>query len=132
MGFEEIAHTADWSVRVWANDLQGLFVEAAKAMNSLSGTAAGRAPRLKRIFESEAPDAEILLVSFLSELVYLQEQENVAFDRFELALQDQTLKVVMEGGPVERVDKAIKAVTYHNLKVERTEKGFETTIVFDV
>jgi SHS2 domain-containing protein len=132
MGFEEVAHTADWSVRVWADDLPGLFVEAARAMNSLSGTAAGQAPRLRRTFESEAPDAETLLVSFLSELVYLQEQENVAFDRFELALQDQRLRVEMEGGPVERVDKAIKAVTYHNLKVERTEQGFETTIVFDV
>jgi SHS2 domain-containing protein len=29
-------------------------------------------------------------------------------------------------------EKAIKAVTYHNLKIEKTNQGFETTIVFDV
>jgi SHS2 domain-containing protein len=38
----------------------------------------------------------------------------------------------MEGGPVDRVDKAIKAVTYHNLRIARTDRGLEATIVFDV
>ena len=41
MGFEEISHTADWSARVWAPDLPSLFTEAARAMNSLSGTVIG-------------------------------------------------------------------------------------------
>ena len=27
MGFEEIPHTADWSIRVWADDLAGLLAE---------------------------------------------------------------------------------------------------------
>lgn len=132
MGFEEIPHTADWSVRVWAEDLSSLFVEAAGAMNSLSGTVTGPGPRLTRTFEAEAPDAESLLVAFLSELVYLEEQENLAFDRFDLDIYDRRLKVTMEGAPVERVDKAIKAVTYHNLNIEKTDKGLEATIVFDV
>jgi SHS2 domain-containing protein len=87
---------------------------------------------MKRTFEAEAPDAESLLVAFLSELVYLQEQENLAFDRFELQIHERQLKVDMQGGPVERVDKAIKAVTYHNLRIARTDRGLEATIVFDV
>jgi SHS2 domain-containing protein len=132
MGFEELPHTADWSVRVWAQDLASLFMEAARAMNALSGTVAGQGPRLKRTFEAQAPDAESLLVAFLSELVYLQEQENLAFERFELQIHEPQLKVNMEGGPVDRVDKAIKAVTYHNLRIERTDRGLEATIVFDV
>jgi SHS2 domain-containing protein len=132
MGFEEISHTADWSVRVWAEDLPLLFVEAAQAMNSLSGTAIGPGPRVTRTFEAEGPDVESLLVAFLSELVYYQEQENVAFDVFDLRVAAQWLKVGMEGAPIESVEKAIKAVTYHNLKIEKTPEGFETTIVFDV
>lgn len=132
MGFEEIPHTADWSVRVWAEDLASLFVEAARAMNSLSGTVTGNGPRLKRTFELEAPDAESLLVAFLSELVYFQEQESLVFDFFQVDVDRQRLAVDMEGGPVERVDKAIKAVTYHNLKIDNTDKGLEATIVFDV
>jgi SHS2 domain-containing protein len=132
MGFEEIPHTADWSVRVWAPDLPSLFVESARAMNALSGTVLGAGERLKRGFEAEAPDPESLLVAFLSELVYLQEQENLAFDVFDLRVASQWLKVQMEGAQIDSVDKAIKAVTYHNLKILATRDGLEATIVFDV
>ena len=143
MGFEEISHTADWSVRVWAQNLPSLFAEAARAMNSLSGTRIGNGLRVKRTFESESPDVESLLVAFLSELVYCQEQENLAFDEFKFEVKKlalnravvsnvEKLKVEMEGAQISSVDKAIKAVTYHNLQIKETELGFETTIVFDV
>ena len=132
MGFEEISHTADWSVRIWAPDLPSLFAEAARAMNSLSGIVIGKKPRVKQTFESEAADMESLLVAFLSELVYFQEQENLAFDSFSIELETQRLKVGMKGGSIISVDKAIKAVTYHNLKIEKIDKSFETIIVFDV
>lgn len=132
MGFEEISHTADWSARVWAHDLPSLFTEAARAMNILSGTVAGTGPRLKGRFEAEAPDVESLLVAFLSELLYYQEQENIAFDQFELRVEPGRLKAEMEGAQIASSEKAIKAVTYHNLKVKRTDQGVETTIVFDV
>ena len=132
MGFEEIAHTADWSARVWAPDLPSLFIEAARAMNSLSGTLIGNGTRVTQTFEAEGPDPESLLVAFLSELVYYQEQENLTFDVFDLRVATQWVKVAMEGAHVESVEKAIKAVTYHNLKIEKTAEGLETTIVFDV
>ncbi len=132
MGFEEIAHTADWSARVWAQDLPSLFAESARALNALAGTVTVPGPRLKRTFEAEAPDAESLLVAFLSELVYCQEQENLAFDTFTLKVEGGKLKVDMEGAQIVSTDKAIKAVTYHNLKIEKTPRGFEVTLVFDV
>jgi len=132
MGFEEIPHTADWSVHIWAADLPSLFIEAARAMSSLSGAVIGNDGRVRRVFEAEGPDVESLLVAFLSELVYYQEQENLAFDVFDLSVAPQRLKVQMEGAPITSVEKAIKAVTYHNLNIEKTPEGFETTIVFDV
>ena len=132
MGFEEISHTADWSVRVWAQDLPSLFAESARAMNALAGTVTGQSPRAKREFMSEGPDVESLLVAFLSELVYYQEQENLAFDTFYIWMSDQKISVTMEGTQITSVDKAIKAVTYHNLKVEETARGVEVVIVFDV
>src|SRR5688572_7510022 len=100
MGFEEISHTADWSARVWAGDLPTLFSEAARAMASLSGTTIGRGPRLRRTFEAEGPDAESLLVAFLSELLYYQEQENLTFDKFDLRVASEWLKVQMEGAQI--------------------------------
>lgn len=132
MGFEEISHTADWSARVWAKDLPSLFAESARAMNALSGTVISTSIPVKQSFETEGPDAESLLVAFLSELVYFQEQENLAFNQFQLRVEGKRLKAEMEGAPIESVDKAIKAVTYHNLKIHKTNSGLETTIVFDV
>jgi SHS2 domain-containing protein len=132
MGFEEISHTADWSVRVWADDLPSLFVEAARAMNSLSGTVLQERLRAERRFEAEGPDAEGLLVAFLSELVYYQEHENLAFDVLEVKVESGKLEVIMEGAQIESMDKSIKAVTYHNLKIQKTGADLETTIVFDV
>ena len=132
MGFEEISHTADWSARIWAEDLPALFKEAARAMNSLSETVAGQGPRVQKTFQAEGSDPESLLVAFLSEVLYYQEQEGLAFDTFDLRVASQWLKVEMEGSEIAASEKAIKAVTYHNLKIEKTDQGFETTIVFDV
>ena len=35
-GFQEIEHTADWALQVWAPDLPILFTLAAEGMNSLA------------------------------------------------------------------------------------------------
>ena len=132
MGFEEISHTADWAAHIWAEDLPLLFTESARAMNTLAGIVIAESPRVERTFKSEGNDSESLLIAFLSELIYYQEQENLAFDVFELIVESRKLEVEMEGAQIVSADKAIKAATYHNLKIEKTSRGFETTIVFDV
>ncbi len=132
MPFEEIQHTADWCLHVWAADMAGLFAASAIGMNALAGVRLGEGPRVKRTFETTASDPESLLVTFLSELVYAAEQERLAFDRFEAKVESQVLKVEMEGAPIVSIDKAIKAVTYHNLQIRQTARGYEVEIVFDV
>jgi SHS2 domain-containing protein len=132
MPYEELPHTADWCLRVWAADMAGLFSESARGMNALAGVRLAEGPRVRRTFEISAPDPESLLVTFLSELVYAAEQERLAFDRFEVKIKGQTLKVEMEGAPIISMDKAIKAVTYHNLQIRQTGRGYEVEIVFDV
>ncbi len=131
-GFDELPHTADWAVRVWAGSLPELFVEAARAMNSLLGMKSAPGPRLIRTIHAEALDVEGLLVSFLSELVYFIELENLAFDEFELELDETRLKLRMSGSPILSMSKSIKAVTYHNLQICKKEYGFQVDIVFDV
>lgn len=132
MPFEELQHTADWALRVWAADLPALFVEAALGMNAMSGVQPVPGVQLKRAFAADAPDIESLLVLFLSELVYAAEQEHLVFDAFEIELQGSELKVNMSGAPILTLNKSIKAVTYHNLQVRQIETGLEVEIVFDV
>ncbi len=131
-GFEEVPHTADWAMKVWAEDMPSLFLEAARGMNALSGLVLASSPHVSRAFKHEAPDAESLLVAFLSELIYLQEQEGLGFNDFRIELQPHSLHVQMHGSPVVSVEKPIKAVTFHNLKITCTGLGCQTEIVFDV
>ena len=132
MSFEEIPHTADWAIRVCADDLEGLLAESARGMNWLAGAELTGDQREKRTFEAEGPDGESLLVAFLSELVYYAEQENMGFDDFEIGIKNDRLKVEMTGAPLKSLSKAIKAVTWHNLKIKETARGLEVEIVFDV
>jgi SHS2 domain-containing protein len=131
-GYQEIPHTADWAMKVWAGDLPSLFMEAARGMNALVGARLGHGPAVLRHFDQQAGDPESLLVAFLSELVYLQEQENLGFTEFELQLDDVHLSAEMHGAPLEALEKPIKAVTYHNLKIRKGSRGYEVEVVFDV
>ncbi len=132
--WEEIAHTADWSIRVWGQNRRALFENAARGMVSLIGGEAdlAREPAV-RGFTLEADDWETLLVDFLTEILYLIEDNGVVCERVEVAsAAGHRLAATVEGRPGGRFNKEIKAVTYHNLAIRHTDRGFETTIVFDV
>ncbi len=119
-------------MRVWAENLPALFAEAARGMRILSGMELAPEPQIERTFDHEAADAETLLVAFLSELVYLQDHEQIGFDAFRIELQDDQLHADMDGRPLVTVAKPIKAVTFHNLKIQHKTDHYEVEIVFDV
>lgn len=141
-GFREHAHTADWELEVWAPDLPGLLIEAARGMQSLCGMRLEAGPRQTYILSLDGSDAENLLVHFLSELLWVGEQEKLGFDHFELDISGQEdplqlhnplhLEAHLQGAPLAGIDKEIKAVTYHNLAVRQTRNGLVANIVFDV
>jgi SHS2 domain-containing protein len=132
MGFEEIPHTADWSIRVWADDMSELLVESARGMYWLAGAELAKERSERRTIQAVGPDSESLLVAFLSELVYFADQESVGFDDFAILIENDRLNVKMKGARFISLDKAIKAVTWHNLEIQKTERGMEVEIVFDV
>ena len=131
-GYREIEHTADWELFVWAPDLSALLEQAARGMYRLSGTRLYPAPRRSHEFDLPASDPERLLVAFLSELLWLVEQDGLGFDTFFLNLTDAGLHARLEGAPVAAQSKEIKAVTFHNLAIRQTAIGLEVNIVFDV
>jgi SHS2 domain-containing protein len=137
MPFEELHHTADWCIYVWSDSLIGLFTDSAIGMIALTGVRLVEKPRVEHMFIATAPDAESLLVSFLSELTYYIEQQRQAFDQFDMSLdlvdnQQYQLSVSLHGAPILSIEKVIKAVTYHNLQIRETARGYEVEIVFDV
>ncbi len=131
-GFTEIAHTADWALHVWAPDLPMLFAQAAEGMYWLMETTLKPGLRAERALDIDGADAEILLVGFLTDLLYLGESEALAFDRFKLSIEETHLRAVASGAPIAAQKKEIKAVTYHNLAIQHDNGRYEVTIVFDV
>ena len=137
MPFQEIPHTADYALRVWAADISSLFVEAASGMWSLCGAHTINNPSIERDLELAASTLEGLLVAFLSELVYSAEKERVIFTDIESIHISEVdgnyaLKTHLKGLPLVSQNKYIKAVTYHNLNIQKLEENFEVIIVFDV
>jgi SHS2 domain-containing protein len=131
-GFTEIEHTADWALKVWAPNLAILFAQTAEGMYWLMETRLTPGPRLERVVEVSGMDAEIRLVNFLSELLYLTESEGLGFDQFEVAFQGDQLRAFVRGAPLAERKKEIKAVTYHNLAIRQVDQVYTVIIVFDV
>lgn len=131
-GFQEVEHTADWALDVWAPTLAQLFEQAASGVLALTGIELAGQTREVRQLDLLAVDLESLLVNFLDELLYWGESEYLAFDDFHLTLEGTHLTGWVEGAPVVAQTKEIKAVTYHNLKVCHDSGGFRVRIVFDV
>lgn len=101
-------------------------------MNTLMGMRLASGPRTNRSLHITGLDPETLLVNFLSELLFISEQDKLAFDEFKLEMTGDRLEAEMSGALVLSIEKIIKAVTFHNLHIRQTPQGYEVEIVFDV
>jgi len=134
MGFEEVEHTADKALRIFGINLKELMMSAAQGMTQLMvGGVSKISTEIEKSIELQAADAESLLVEWLSELAYWAETEMLVFKQFRITDVTATrLQATVLGGKAAKLEKHIKAVTYHNLEIMKTPKGLEVTIVFDV
>ncbi len=131
-GYEEMAHTADWALRVWAPDLVELLRQSMQGMQKLMGIQVAAGGRQPKTLAHSALDGESLLVWFLNEILYWNLVERVACVELELTLDGLRLVGIARCAPIQSLTKEIKAVTFHNLSILKKDEFFETTIVFDV
>jgi SHS2 domain-containing protein len=134
-GFEEVAHTADLEIRVWGEDLESLFKQAADGMLHLSGVEdldEGISSVMQTI-KLEAMDFEGLLILFLEELLYRLTEDYMMYEVGKLSISNEfELKAQIKGTQIKSYQRDIKAVTYHNLNIRSTPSGYEVNIVFDI
>ena len=136
-GFEIKAHQGDMAARVWAGSLEGVFVQAARAMVAIV-TDAVIAQQEERAISLAGEDPEGLLVGFLNELLFLLETEGWLPGAVEVTLRDGGRALAAKGRgerldplrhPIERV---IKAATHHALEIQEKDGLFQAEIVFDL
>lgn len=135
MPYAIVGHTADVRMRVTGTSREKLFEDAlAGMMVFLDPKKAPSLTQSSRAIELYAQDAAALLVDFLSEALTLAHIHREWYPRVRFyELSDTALRAELAGIPIDAFGEDIKAVTYHEAKIQKNEKGeFETTIVFDI
>jgi len=131
-------HPADIRLEVEANSLEELFLGAVEGMALILYSDFKNLQNNKKIIKQKinlsSLNQETLLIDFLNKILTLSDIEGAVFPVATIQkLTDNKIEAEITGYPVERFDKEIKAVTYHQLKIEKTkEKMLKTTILFDV
>lgn len=137
MNYKLIDHTADLGIEVYGTGLKELFENAARAMydiitdtnrlNDLSETSVN-------VTGEDWPD---LMVNWLRELLYLWTGKGLLVKIINvISLSEYTLSANIKFdhfNPGHHLIKCeLKAVTYHQIKVEGKNSEWEARIIFDV
>ncbi len=135
--YEIIPHTADIGIRVYGKDLKDLFKNAAYGMFDIIADLDGLTSSVTQSIEVKAPNKEELLVVWLDELLYNFYTKQIIFFDFKiLELDDKRINAEAFGRNLgenrNRLKTEIKAVTYHELKIEEKKGGFTASVIFDV
>ena len=135
--FELIEHTADIGIEATGDTLAETFENAAYGMFSVMADIAGMSPSNTIEVRAEAEDLPSLLHAWLAELIYRFDAENVLPVQFKVEQLMETSLTANVGvrpivADIEWIGPAIKAVTYHQLAVERTPAGWRARVIFDV
>ncbi len=134
MSYKLLDHTADIGISVKAETLEGLFMDAARAMFEIIGHSA-RGVDQKIEISLKTDTIEDLLHDFLSELLYIYETDDISFSRFKIQNFRKTHLCAIAYGEIVQPEDAsveIKAVTYHKLKIEKDKKGYKVNVIFDI
>lgn len=137
MPYELIDHTADIGICVTETTIKGLFETAAHAMfeqiTELSKLKASHTRQIQ-VTGIDRPD---LLINFLRELLSFWTLDTLLIKRVTIGdISDNRLTAELsydEFDPqTHEILKDIKAVTYHDISVDKIDAGWQATIIFDV
>ena len=132
-----IDHTGDAGILLRAENLRQLFERAAWGMFTLlTNVAEIRLVEETRI-QVEANDLPALMLAWLSELNYRHVTEHRLFGKFEVSvISDQMVFAEVSGETINpdrhTIFTEIKAVTFHGLRLEKSDNGWEAQIIFDL
>lgn len=137
MSYQLLDHTADLRVLVFGINRSDLFKNAGLALFDLIFQPGPGKPLDVVDLEVVGGDPTDLLINFLRELLYLWVGTGLRVLQIEIdTLSDTSVTAHVATTPYQQqhheIIQEIKAVTYHQADVVRTEKGWQATIVFDI
>ena len=136
--YEFFDHPADIGVRVYGATLSELLIHAAQALAAAMGKLATRGVKCQRHIELRAETPEDLLHDWLAEILFEITTRHVLYHHVEIvSCGPGFLSATVRGGGIDfarsQVTGEIKAVTYHQLRVEQLpDTTWHATVIFDV
>jgi len=137
--FPDDGVTSDVAFHAWGRSLEELFTAAADAtLNVMVRSLDSVQPLETRSVSVEADALDLLLMRFLDELVYRKDVEELLLRATEVHVDTgrNRVQAVLSG---ERIDPKrhelvadVKAITLHDLRVERTATGWDAHVTLDV
>ena len=126
-GWEHYSHGADIGVRGFGISVEEAFEQAAIALTAVVAEVSGVRPSVQTDIRCQAPDLELLFVSWLNKIVYEMATRNMLFSSYRVALSGFSLTGVLRGEVIDpmrhQLAVEVKGATVTDLKVECDREG---------
>jgi SHS2 domain-containing protein len=136
-GYRILEHPADMGIEACGPDLKSAFEQAALGLISIIVDPASVDAREQKAVILQGTDSENLLVKWLSEILYLYDAEGFVTSAITIMnLAATELEAVLSGETVDgnkhRLKMDVKAITYHQVKVDERQDGCVVSVFLDV
>ena len=137
MNYKLIDHTADLGIEVYGTSLRKLFENAAYAMIDVITDTGNLTDLSETTINVSGEDWPDLMVNWLRELLYLWTGKGQLVKIINItSLSEYALSANIKSEPYvpERhlIKSELKAITYHQIRVEKKNATWEAGIIFDV
>lgn len=128
-------HTADLRLMVFGGTLEELFQSAfGGIMESMRGAMPSMNASITRTVSLEAPDATVLLIDFLNDVLTLSHIHKELYSEVVFKkITETALEAELHGAHISEFAEDIKAATYHEADVTKDASGmWRTNLIFDI
>lgn len=134
MKYEVLDHTADLMIKGYGKNLEECYESVAYGMFDQTVDLSGVEPKESRHVEIEGMDEEDALYSILSELLFIENYDNLILCEFKMRIDGLRISCDCSGELLDksrmRIRGEIKAVTFHMMEIDPETPS--VTVLFDV
>lgn len=130
--------TGDVGIYVYGGNIEDIFINAGKALFSLI-TKSKREGEEEKEIELESDSIERLFINWLNELIFLFDSYGYIATSIDVKIEGDMpyrlfAKVLYYTFDIHRDEQGllIKAATYHNFYLKKTDDGYEAKVLFDI
>jgi len=133
--YKYFSTTADMGMEVKGKDISQLFINAARGMFNLICSHKDFKVEEEVKIGLQGESWEELFFKWLSELLFYYDAYKIYFVDFQiLKIRPFEIEAIIKGEKIKdrKIEREIKAVTYHNLEIAQKNDTWEAKVLFDL